>query len=198
MSLSKEEVVVALDGTVSLGAADATPPEDLDSLDAGEFADLGYQSSDGVTFTVTPNVQDIEAWQSATPIRKLVTARTLTLAFSALQWNVNTFAAAYGGGAWTEVDAPSPPDPGLYRYDPPANEDALVDYVGVLDFLDGDKQYRLVVKQGNITESVETNLARGGAAVLPITIEAITPDEDDRSWYLLSNDPAVQPDPASS
>jgi hypothetical protein len=185
MPQSKEEVVVALDGSVNIAAADvATLPTDLATLDS-DFYDLGYQSSDGVTFSVTPNVENVDAWQSATPIRKIVTARTLTLAFSALQWNVSTFAAAYGGGDWTE------PSAGVFRYDPPADEDDLVDYAAVLDFADGDKDYRLVVKQGNITEAVETNLARGGAAVLPITIEAVTPDEDDRSWYLLSNDPAL-------
>jgi hypothetical protein len=187
MPQNKEEVVVALDGSVSIGAAaDVTLPTDLSTLDT-DLVDLGYQSSDGVTFSVTPNVENVDAWQAATPIRKIVTARTLTLAFSALQWNVATFAAAYGGGEWTE------PTPGVFRYDPPADEDDLVDYASVLDFVDGDKNYRLVVKQGNITEAVEANLARGGAAVLPITIEAITPDGEDRSWYLLSDDPAVDP-----
>jgi len=62
-----------------------------------------------------------------------------------------------------------------------------------VDFVDGDKHYRLVIKQGNITDSVETNLARGGASVIPITIEAVTPDGEDRSWYLLSDDEAVAP-----
>lgn len=197
MPQNKEEIVVALDGSVNLAPAGTTLPTSLAALDAA-FEDLGYQSSDGVTFSVTPNVENIEAWQSATPVRKIVTARTLTLGFSALQWNVSTFAAAYGGGAWTELEAPSPPDPGLYRYDPPSDEDDLVDYAGVVDFVDGDKNYRLVVKQANITEAVETNLARGGAAVIPITIEAITPDGADTSWYLLSDDPAVQPEAVSS
>lgn len=200
MSQNKEEIVVALDGSVNLAPVsdDLVLPEDLDPLTT-DFSDFGYQSSDGVAFSVTPSVTDIEAWQSATPVRKIVTARALSLKFTALQWNVSTFAAAYGGGAWTEIDPPSPPDtPGLYRYDPPADEDDLVDYAGVVDFVDGDKHYRLVVKQSNITDSVDTNLARSGAAVIPITINAVTPDGEDKSWYLLSDDPAVQPEAVSS
>lgn len=192
MPQNKEEIVVALDGSVNLAPADKPLPTDLDPLSV-DFSDLGYQSSDGVAFSVTPSVTDIEAWQSATPVRKIVTARALSLKFTALQWNVSTFAAAYGGGAWTELDPPEGGEPGLYRYDPPADEDDLVDYAAVVDFVDGEKNYRLVVKQGNITDSVETNLARGAASVIPITIEALTPDGEDRSWYLLSNDPAVQP-----
>lgn len=192
---NKEEIVVALDGSVNLAPVSEglVLPEDLEALDK-DFSDLGYQSSDGVAFSVTPSVTDIEAWQSATPVRKIVTARALSLKFTALQWNISTFAAAYGGGAWTELDPPSPPStPGLYRYDPPADEDDLVDYAAVVDFVDGEKHYRLVVKEGNITDSVETNLARGSASVIPITINALTPDGDDTSWYLVSDDPAVHP-----
>jgi len=195
MPQNKEEIVVALDGSVNLAPVtdDLVLPEDLDPL-GSEFSDLGYQSSDGVSFSVAPSVENIEAWQSATPVRKIVTARALTLGFTALQWNLSTFAAAYGGGAWTELDAPVPPStPGLYRYDPPADEDDLVDYAVVVDFVDGVKNYRLVVKNGNITDSVETNLARSAAATLPISVEALTPDGDDTSWYLISDDPAVHP-----
>lgn len=195
MGQNKEEIVVALDGSVNLAVVsdELALPEDLDPL-TEEFVDLGYQSSDGVAFSVAPSVTDIEGWQSATPLRKIVTARALGLKFTALQWNLSTFAAAYGGGAWTELDPPSPPStPGLYRYDPPADEDDLVDYAVVVDFVDGEKQYRLVVKQSNIADSVETNLARSGAASLPLSVDALTPDGEDRSWYLLSNDPAVHP-----
>lgn len=196
MGQNKEEIVVALDGSVSLVPLDAEPtlPTDLKALEA-KFEDLGYQSSDGVAFSVAPSVTDIEGWQSATAIRKIVTGRDLTLKFTALQWNVSTFAAAYGGGSWVQKEEAKEGKPGLYRYDPPADEDALVDYAAVIDFVDGVKQYRLVVKQANITESVETNLARGAASTLPISLAALTPDGDNRSWYLLSNDPAVEPAP---
>jgi len=200
MAQNKEEIVVALDGSVNVAPTGAgvtlpTGATGLGTLDT-EFADLGYQSTDGVSFTVTPNVVDVDAWQSATPVRKIVTARALSLSFSALQWNVNTFAAAYGGGDWTEVTAAVPgTSPGLYRYDPPADEDDLVDYAVVIDFVDGVKQYRLVVKQANVTAAADTNLARGAASVIPITFEAITPDGDNRSWYLFSNDEAVNPTP---
>lgn len=186
MSKNKQEVVVALDGEIYAAPASTTLPEDLSTLDPG-FVDLGYASEDGVTFTVTPEVTDVNAWQSSTPIRRIVTSRALTLAFSAQQWNVNTFAAAYGGGEWSEDS------PGVYRYDPPADADDLASYAVVLDFKDGNKNYRLVVMEANVTEATESNLTRGGAALLPITFSAITPDNEDRSWYLLSDDPALEP-----
>lgn len=191
---NKEEIVVALDGSVNLAPFGKALPTDLKPLKAEDFTDLGYQSTDGVTFTVTPSVTDIEAWQSATPVRKIVTARALAVKFTALQWNVSTFAAAFGGGAWTEKEEAKEGKPGLYRYDPPADQDDLPDYSTVIDFQDGDKNYRLVVELGNITDAVETNLARGSASTIPISIDALTPDGKDRSWYLLSDDPAVAPE----
>jgi hypothetical protein len=179
-------VVVALDGAISLAPAGTTLPTNLGALNSA-FYDLGYQSDDGVSFSVTPDVNEIRAWQSASAIRKIVTARDLGLGFTALQWNVATFAAAFGGGDWSE------PSAGVFRYDPPADEDALVDYAAVLDFEDGDKQYRLVVKEANITDTVEAALNRGSAAGLGMSLDAITPDGEDRSWYLLTNDPALEP-----
>lgn len=194
MAQNKEEIVVALDGTVSLAPAGTALPTKLETLNVA-FADLGYQSSDGVSFSVTPSVTDIEAWQSATPVRKIVTARDLSLKFTALQWNIDTFAAAYGGGDWTELEEAKEGNPGIYRYDPPADEDDLTDYSAVVDFHDGDKDYRLVIEQANIVDAVDTNLARGSASTLPLSLSALTPDGKDRSWFLISNDEAVNPAP---
>lgn len=186
MAKNKKQVVVALDGAVHVAPAGTAYPVDLDPV-AEPFVDLGYYNQDGVTFSVTPEILDINAAQSANPIRRIVQSRALSLSFNAQQWNVHTFASAFGGGEWTEAD-------GIYRYDPPADEDDLTDYVVVLDLVDGDKQYRLVVKECNVTEAAETSFNRSGEALLPITFSASTPDGDDRSWYLLSNDPAVAPE----
>ena len=194
MAQNKEEIVVALDGAVLLAPFGTTLPAKL-AAPSAPFEDLGYQSSDGVSFSVTPSVTDIEAWQSATPVRKIVTARALTVKFTALQWNVSTFAAAFGGGSWSELEAAKEGAPGIFRYDPPADEDSLESYSAIVDFHDGDKDYRLVVEQVQITDSVETNLARSSAATLPLSLDALTPDGKDRSWFLETNDPAVDVEP---
>jgi hypothetical protein len=190
MAKSKEEIRVALDGDVSVApvGVGVTLPTSLAALDS-DFVDLGYQSEDGVSFSVTPNVDEIRGWQSQDALRRIVTSRDLSFGFTALQWNITTFATAYGGGEWTE------PTAGVYRYDPPADEDALVDYSVVLDFYDGDFHGRLVVLAANITDAVETSFQRSSAATLPIAFSGVTPESADRNWYFLSNDEALNPTP---
>jgi hypothetical protein len=62
----------------------------------------------------------------------------------------------------------------------------------VIDWNDGDKQYRLVCARVVATESVETNIVRTGAADLPITF-SVMEDDNQVTWYLVSDDPALEP-----
>lgn len=183
------ELVVAATGHVRVAnlADDPTMPADNAAPTAAvdDFLDLGYTTEDGVTFTATPNVEDINAWQKSTPVRRLVTARSLTVAFSLEQWNQETIQLAYGGGTWSQ------PSNGIFRFDPPGDNDALSEWALVVDFADGDRNSRFVIKRCESTEAVETQLTRTGAAVLPITLDARTPDGDDRSWYFVGDDAAA-------
>jgi hypothetical protein len=182
------EIVVAAQGHIYVANLADNPlmPTNTDgpgaTIPGNDFVDLGYTTEDGATFTASPTVEDINAWQKATPVRRLVTARSLMVAFSLEQWNQDTFALAFGGGTWSE------PATGVFRYDPPADEDALSEYAMILDFADGDRKGRVVVYKFNVTEAVETTLTRGGAALLPITANALTPDDQDRSWYFVGDD----------
>lgn len=185
MAQNAEEIVVAAQGSINVATVTDTlvyPTTEDETLDSA-FAELGYATEDGVTFTATPNVEDINAWQAATPVRRLVTARALTLATQLEQWNEDTFAIAFGGGEWSESGT-------TFRYDPPADTDALVSLAVVIDAQDGDRKMRWVVYRTNVTEAVETNLTRTAAAVLPVTFSALTPDDQDRAWYYLSDDAA--------
>jgi len=186
MAFQSEELVVAISGNVRLAnLADAPSlPADADGPTAStpDYTDLGYTTEDGVTFTATPTVEDINAWQKATPVRRLVTARAIMAAFSLEQWNQDNFALAFGGGEWSE------PAAGVFRYDPPADQDALPDYSLIVDFADGDRNCRVVIYRGNVTEAVETQLVRTGIAVLPVTFNGLSPDDKDRSWYFVGDD----------
>jgi len=182
-----EQITVASQGHIWVTPFDAglTYPTDPVEEPAAPWIDLGYANEDGVTFTATPNVEDIEAWQSATPVRRLVTARELTLATALEQWNRDSFLAAFGGGVWSESG--TAPDV-VYRYDPPADQDPLAEFAVMIDAIDGARASRWVAKRCNITEAVETQLVRTGAALLPVTFNALTPSGESRAWYFLTND----------
>jgi hypothetical protein len=185
MAQDADQITVALSGNVSVApySEALTLPTGLGALDAA-FLNLGYTSEDGVTFSATPNIEEIRAWQKATPVRRIVTGRDASAAFTLEQTNLDTFALAFGGGDWTE------PSAGVFRYDPPADEDALAEYACVIDFADGDRNSRIVIMRASVNEAVETQLVRNNAAMLPVTLAALTPDGENAAWYFLSDDAA--------
>lgn len=185
-----QEVVVAAQG--HLWAADLRDNPSFPSNSSGptssldaKFMEVGYITEDGPTFTVTPTTDDLMAWQSQSPIRRLKTANVTSVAASLMQWNQATFSLAFGGGAWSQ------PAAGIFRYTPPADNDPLPDYAIVLDLEDGDRHGRFVLFRSNITDAVETTLTRTGAALLPVTLNTLTPDDRDYSWDAVFDDEAA-------
>jgi hypothetical protein len=156
----------------------ATPTAALNAA----FIDLGYFNEDGVTFSSTPTVEDIRAWQAADPVRRLVTERVNTVSGSLLQVNQENFLIVFGGGAWTS------PSAGVYKYTPPAAQDALAETALVVRSADGAKNNNYNIFRGNITEAVETQLQRSGAQQLPFTLSALTPTTGGAAWEFLTDD----------
>jgi len=184
MPQNSEEILVATAGDVWIAPVSTTLPTAEDSALNGAFLNLGYTTEEGVSFTYSQAVEEINAWQEADPVRRIVTARSLTTTFNLNQWNQATFELAFGGGAWTT------PIAGTYSYTPPDGNDALAEYALVIDFADGTKVSRLIVERGTVTEDVSTSLVRTGAAVLPIAIKALKPDTGNAPWNYLTGDAA--------
>jgi hypothetical protein len=178
------EIKVAAHGDLYIAPVGTRLPGDVDEALDAAFVNLGYLTDDGVTFSSGSEREDIRAWQKQQPVRRIVTGRSFSVGFQLEQWNPDNFALAFGGGEWSE------PSPGVYRYDPPADSDALSEYALVVDSQDGSRQDRFVVFRGTVADDVETQFVRNAAAVLPITFEALTPDDADRPWYYVTDDPA--------
>ena len=187
MAKDSNELVVAQTGSVYIAPVGTVVPDTPATALAGDWVELGYTTTDGVSFSASVEFDDIDAWQSTTPVRRIVTGRDASVTFTLEQWNPDSFALAFGGGAWTEITAPVPPAPGVWEYTPPADTDSIAEYALAVDFVDGDEARRIHVYRGNVTDSVETTLTRTGASVLPITFSALTPDGGDTAWRLLSN-----------
>lgn len=178
------EIVVAGNGTIYVADAGVTPPDDLGTLDT-DWTELGFVSEDGVSFTDSKTLENVGAWQSFYSVRRIITEKELTLSFALRQWNHDTVVLAFGGGVVTE-------DTGVFTYTPPAPEDGLDERALVVDWTDGDRNYRLVVPKGIVSEAVETTLARTAASDLPIAFSAI-PDAGDDAFVLITDDPAFTP-----
>lgn len=185
MTQTAEEVRVGADGQIYVADVGTTLPTSVDdSLDGAFSSALGFVSEDGVTITDGKTVTDIGAWQSFYPIRELVTAREFSVAFSLRQWNRDTIALAFGGGTFTDLGTPDT------QYSPP-DAATLDERALVVDYQDGDVNYRLVVPRCLATETVTAQLARASAADLPITMKVLAPTAGTDPWFMLTDDPAV-------
>lgn len=185
MTANADEIVVGANGKVYVAETSATMPTGVSGTMPTGWTDLGFVTEDGVTFTDSKETETIGAWQSFYPVRRIVTSKDASVSFALRQWNKDTVALAFGGGTVTE------PTANVFKYTPPDPED-IDERALCLEFTDGSKVYRLVMEKGMVSDAVETQLVRTGAADLPITFSA-TPDSGDDAYYLLTNDSALDP-----
>jgi len=149
------------------------------------FVEVGYISEDGVTFTDSKNIADINAWQSFYPVRKIVQDKMSKIEAVMKQYNNDTVVAAFGGGTISVAS-------GVVTYTPPLPGDINMLSM-ILEWTDGTDIYRLVIPRGMVTGEVSSKVSRTDAADLPISFEA-TPLSSPTAgqlgtqpWYLLSN-----------
>lgn len=184
MTKNADEIVVGANGSIFTAEPGATIPASIAVPLGGQWTELGYVTEDGVTWTDGKSLNSIRAWQSFYDLRRIVESREGMLAFSLMQWDGTTVPLAFGGGEITEIGAAS----GNFRYLPPSPEDVDEKAMAV-EWSDGDKDYRLTFPKGMVTENVETNIVRTGAALLPITF-ALLGEEGVEPFILDTNDPA--------
>ena len=76
---------------------------------------MGYVGEDGVSFTFSRDQEEINAWQSAEPVRILITNEPKTIEFELLEFDRESLLLAFRGGAFSGVASPwtyTPPDAG--------------------------------------------------------------------------------------
>ncbi len=98
MSQDATQILVGANGDAYAGPTTTpAPTNSTTSLDAG-FLNLGLLTEEGATLTVGRTLQDILAWQSFSPVRKIVTERLTEVSFTLLQVNKDNIEFAFGGG----------------------------------------------------------------------------------------------------
>lgn len=111
MTADFTNIRVGANGSVYVAPLAAVMPTTSDPADlSGDWLDLGTISEDGATFTKTPTLIEIGAWQSAYPARRIVTTLEATLAFICREWKKDVVEFAMGstiagGGGLQEVQS---------------------------------------------------------------------------------------------
>lgn len=167
----------------------AFPATAAASLNAA-FLEVGLFTPDSLKFSTDPNFEDVEAHQSAYPVRTIQTSDAATLEVDLLEWSEANFKFTYGGGSITEVT------PGVqFKYSPPAIG-ARVEKAAIAEITDGTKIYRLCIPRCQQQEGAELELNRTAAAILPLRMKVLGGDSGD-PWYLLTSDTAFDESPSA-
>lgn len=185
-TLAPEEIVIAGNGSIFTAPETLDLPSHLtDTLDPS-FLGVGFTTEDGAKFTDAKTTSQVRAWQSFYPVRTHITERMASVEATLMQWNESNMILAYGGGGIIE------PVPGEYRYEPPAPETLAVVSL-VIDFTDGQRNFRFCAGRAFVTSNTESTWAKTGPALLPITFEILAPATGGQPWTIDCDDPAWAP-----
>src|SRR5262245_26047676 len=94
------EVVVGANGSVYTAPYSDTLayPDDVATALASPWVEHGFVSEDGVTLRDSKEIEDIEAWQSFYPIRKIISSKSSGIECVLRQFNPDNVQLAFGGG----------------------------------------------------------------------------------------------------
>lgn len=161
MALDADQVMVAGTGKVLIAAVGTTAPTDVDTAWAAGWKDLGYTTEAGVILRPSRTVTEVPAWQSLEPIRRVPTARNLTVVFTLLQVTREALQLAFSGGAFTGTDP--------VTYDPGDAGDTYERALGI-EAVDGTKIIRLIVPRVETSDVGDIPFTGTGPANIPLTM----------------------------
>lgn len=182
MALNADNVRVGLNGNIYLAPKGTTAPVDLDTAWGAGWADLGYLSEDGVNMEYSTDTEDIGAWQSLSPVRKVLTGVDMTLGFTALELKTATVKLYFPGSTMTDVSGT------VHKLDIPAAPTPDERAIG-LEWVDGSVKNRLIIPRGEVSERGAITVGRSSAVGLEMTISAYATSAPELATWL-SNDPA--------
>jgi hypothetical protein len=172
-------------GHLYVAPTGATVPTDVSTnpTHAAGWVELGHISDAGPRFSFGKARNPVSSWQSfPLPVRNLKAAAPSTVSYDLLQWNMNTFSLAMGGGTWSDVG-------GSGRKFVPADASDTNEKALIADLLDGDYTYRFVFYR---TENqAATDFAATGSALAPLAVVStiMSPDDGSTPWAFFSDDP---------
>lgn len=183
MALNADNVRVGLNGNVYVAPKGTAAPADLTTAWGAAWKDLGYLNDDGVEMEYSTDVEDIAAWQSLSPVRRVLSSVDMTLGFTAIELKSQTITLYFPDSTITEVT------PGtVFRLDIPAAPDPA-EFAFGFEWVDGTVTNRVVIPRGEVTDRESVNFQRGEAVGLGMTVSAYASSAPELATWL-SNDPA--------
>jgi hypothetical protein len=127
---------------------------------------LGYLSEDGPTVGQSTDSTDLTPWQSAVPIRSVITSRSVTLQFVMWQLNETTLALYF------DADVPTVGTDGSVNMDIRSDAPQHIYAVGI-DSRDAERTFRLAFSRASLSAAGDMQISRGAAVPLDVTLSAL-------------------------
>lgn len=162
---SANAIRFASNGTLYVAPVATAAPTDVETALPVAWKQLGYVSDAGVQITPTVTTQAINAWQSAVPVKYLVTAATFQMAFVLLQFDKDATELYFGGSFATNATDE-------FKMDVESNPD-LVETSLVIEWNDATVENRLYVPRAQVSAREALTLVRTGATSLGLTMDAL-------------------------
>jgi hypothetical protein len=151
---------------IYLGPPQTAPPEGTTGDWPAPWRCLGYLSDDGPTVSQTSDSEDLQPWQSAVPIRSVITSRGVTI--QAVLWQLNAATLAL----YFDTDVPEEnPDGSLHMT--VRTDQAGHTYAIGIDSRDGGRVMRIVFPRANLTDVGDMPIQRGAVIPLDVTLSAL-------------------------
>ena len=177
MALEATHVVVAGTGALWVAPEGTTLPLDLAPL-ASPWEDVGFVSEDGVVFTFSREQEEVNAWQSAEPVRILITNEPKTIEFDLLEFDRVSLLLAFRGGSFAGSASP-------WTYTPPDAGASDVRAV-TIDGKDGAQSFRFCFPRAQLSGDLEFSLLRTDAVTLSMELSVLA---SATKWKIISDLP---------
>lgn len=160
-------------GGVYAGATSATLPTTPTSSLHSSLTGLGYVTEDGLTMTKGGDNSPIRAW-GGDEIRNIRTNDSLTFSWSFLETSIAVLKEVYGQDNVTSASIVNTIT---------LNSDQLDNRAYVFEMLDGDTAFRIVVPNGQITDTTDVSFTDGDPVSFGVTLTAY-PDSSGNKAYI--------------
>ncbi|WP_461296335.1 phage tail tube protein [Streptomyces harbinensis] len=178
--LNTDAVRVALTGAVYVAPRGTSTPDSSDTSWPTGFVDLGWISDDGIAENNSADTSEIRGWQGGQTVRKVISSSEMTFAFTCIETSRAVLELYHKGSKMITTNGAS-----VLAIKAPGPDRRTFG----LDVIDGDSHIRIVVPDGEVTETGEISYRSDQAIGYQITITAY-PDASGVVAYKYSADPA--------
>lgn len=164
---------IAADGASVYAAPLGTtlPTSATGTLNAA-FKDLGWVSEDGVTNSIKRDTTKHYAW-GGDVVKTTQDRYTETVKFALLESSAEVLKVAYGAGNVTV--------PGTDQLKVEHSSLMLARQSFVVDFVDGDRAGRIVIREGMVTELGDVKYVHKDLVMYDLTVDVYKPDNGDNA-----------------